>query len=47
MAQLMKGSEVREADHPIDRLFLDRWSPRAMTGEEITQGELMVLFEAD
>ncbi len=46
MSQVMNGSEIRRADHPIDKLFIDRWSPRAMTGEEITQEELMVLFEA-
>jgi nitroreductase len=43
---MIKGSEVRKADHPIDNLFLDRWSPRAMTGEAISREELMVLFEA-
>jgi nitroreductase len=43
---MIKGSEVRRADHPIDKLFLDRWSPRAMSGEELTEQELMVLFEA-
>lgn len=43
---MIKGSEVRKADHPIDKLFLDRWSPRAMSGEEISPQELMVLFEA-
>ncbi len=43
---MIKGSEKRKADHPIDKLFLDRWSPRAMTGEAIPQEELMVLFEA-
>ena len=42
----MKGSEKRRADHPIDELFLDRWSPRAMSGESIAQKDLMVLFEA-
>src|SRR5215475_5645382 len=41
-----KGSEVRNADYPIDKLFLDRWSPRAMSGEEIPEAELMSLFEA-
>jgi nitroreductase len=44
--KMIKGSEVRIADYPIDTLFLDRWSPRAMTGETIPQQELMVLFEA-
>jgi nitroreductase len=43
---MIKGSEKRTADHPIDKLFLDRWSPRAMTGEAVTQEDLMVLFEA-
>jgi nitroreductase len=43
---MIKGSEKRRADHPIDELFLDRWSPRAMTGEPIPDEELMVLFEA-
>lgn len=37
---------MRRADHPIDTLFLDRWSPRAMSGEEIPESELMLLFEA-
>lgn len=43
---MIKGSEHRQADHPVDALFLDRWSPRAMSGEEISREELMVLFEA-
>ena len=41
-----KGSEKRLASHPIDRIFLDRWSPRAMSGEAIAEEDLMVLFEA-
>lgn len=43
---MIKGSEIRKADHPIDQLFLDRWSPRAMTGEKISREELLLLFEA-
>ena len=43
---MIKGSERRKADHPIDTIFLDRWSPRAMSGEAIPDEELMVLFEA-
>lgn len=43
---MFKGSEKRKADYPIDKIFLDRWSPRAMTGESIPQHELMALFEA-
>lgn len=40
----MKTERVPE--HPINPLILDRWSPRAMSGEEIDDGELMSLFEA-
>lgn len=43
---MIKGSQKRRADHPIDKLFLDRWSPRAMSGESIPEAELMTLFEA-
>ena len=43
---MIKGSEKRRADHPIDSVFIDRWSPRAMSGEEIASEELMTLFEA-
>ena len=37
---------TRTADHPIDRIFLDRWSPRAFTGEDIPVETLMTFFEA-
>ena len=43
---MINGSEKRNADHPIDRLFLDRWSPRAMTGAVIPREDLLILFEA-
>ena len=36
----------RIADYPIDRQFLERWSPRAFTGEPIAEAELFTLFEA-
>jgi nitroreductase len=42
----IKGQEFRKADHDIPLLFVDRWSPRAMSGEEITREELMRMFEA-
>jgi nitroreductase len=44
--KMTKGSEIRKADFPIEPLLLNRWSPRAMSGEEISQDELMRLFEA-
>ena len=43
---MIKGSGKRQAGHPIDALFLDRWSPRAMSGDTIAEEELMLLFEA-
>jgi nitroreductase len=43
---MIHGSEKRKADHPVDKLFLDRWSPRAMSGEPLTEEELMTLLEA-
>ena len=43
---MIKGSEKRQADSPIERLILDRWSPRAMSGGSITPEELRRLFEA-
>jgi len=42
----VRGRDHRKADHPVDWLFVDRWSPRAMSGEAIPQAELDVLFEA-
>src|SRR5215468_9437686 len=43
---MIKGSQIRKADYAIEPLLLDRWSPRAMSGEEISHEELMRLFEA-
>ncbi len=36
----------RKADHPIHPLILNRWSSRAMSGEEISDSEILSLFEA-
>ena len=40
------GSLVRKPDHPVERLFVDRWSPRSLTGEPIPEADLLTLFEA-
>ncbi|HEY4255404.1 MAG TPA: nitroreductase family protein [Chlamydiales bacterium] len=37
---------MRKTDHPINPLIRDRWSPRAMTGEEINDAEWKSLLEA-
>jgi nitroreductase len=36
----------RTSDHEIEPVFLERWSPRAFSGEPISDSELMRLFEA-
>lgn len=36
----------RAADWPVESIFLRRWSPRAMTGDGISNAELMTLLEA-
>lgn len=37
---------IRKPDYPIESIFLRRWSPRAMSGEPLTDKELFTLFEA-
>jgi len=37
---------IRKPEHEIIPIFVDRWSPRSMTGEEISDEQLMSLFEA-
>ena len=39
-------AKYRKPEHPISELFVNRWSPRAMSGEVISDAELMALFEA-
>jgi len=38
--------EYRQADYPVEPLFLARWSPRAMSSEPISDLEMRRLFEA-
>ena len=42
----MTATDNRKADFPIDAMFLERWSPRAFTHEEIEERELLSFFEA-
>ncbi len=42
----IQGKDFRRPDHEIQPFFVNRWSPRAMTGEEITREELLRMFEA-
>ena len=36
----------RKPNYPIQPIIINRWSPRSMSGEEMTDEELMPLFEA-
>ena len=42
----MISTNGRNADHPIDPMFLERWSPRAFTGEPIATTDLLTMLEA-
>jgi nitroreductase len=46
MSQLPDPEKYRQPDHPIEKILLRRWSPRAMSGESIADTELLTLFEA-
>lgn len=37
---------MRQPEHDVDPLFPRRWSPRAMSGEALSEAELLKLFEA-
>lgn len=37
---------TRNAAHPIEPLFVDRWSPRSFTGEPVPDAVLLSAFEA-
>ncbi|MGV8058524.1 MAG: nitroreductase family protein [Smithellaceae bacterium] len=42
----MKISEFRKPGNDVNEIFLNRWSPRAMSGEEIDEAALFSLLEA-
>lgn len=44
--QNSKTEHKRISTHKINSLFVNRWSPRSMTGEDIDDEDLMSLFEA-
>ncbi|MFP3940449.1 MAG: nitroreductase family protein [Thermoanaerobaculia bacterium] len=46
---VLESIDVREhrfPEHPVEPLLVERWSPRAMSGEPISRRELLSLFEA-
>lgn len=42
----MTTANNRTAEHPIDKLFLERWSPRAFVPQEMPEADLMTILEA-
>lgn len=38
--------DFRKPDHDISPIFINRWSPRSMSGEEVGREEVLRLFEA-
>lgn len=38
--------KIRAPEHLADRIFVDRWSPRGFTQDQIPEGVLNILFEA-
>jgi len=46
MNKYPNGEVARKADHPVEKIFLHHWSPRAMSGEPISEEEMLTLFEA-
>ncbi|MDY7576961.1 nitroreductase family protein [Herbaspirillum sp. RTI4] len=42
----MPQANPRVADYPVDPQFLNRWSPRAFTGEDISEATVNTFLEA-
>jgi nitroreductase len=42
----MTSFQGRSSDHSVENLIIERWSPRAFTGDSIPHETLMSLFEA-
>jgi nitroreductase len=42
----MTASNSRESQHSIDKIFLDRWSPRAFANETMPEADLLTILEA-
>jgi nitroreductase len=42
----MTTANSRSTDYPIDPLFLERWSPRAFTAEQISEYDLLTMLDA-
>ena len=43
---MINALDYRKPDHPVEALIVARWSPRAMSGEPLSDEEMLTLFEA-
>lgn len=43
---IQEPAKLRAPEHPADRIFVDRWSPRGFTQDQIPEGVLNNFFEA-
>lgn len=46
MGNLPNVRDHRRADHEVEPIFVERWSPRAMSGDRLEQSQLNRLLEA-
>ncbi len=46
MKENMSFNNPRTSEYGVDPMFLDRWSPRAFTGEDITEETLLTILDA-
>lgn len=46
MNKLPRAEDHRKPDYPIEPIFSRRWSPRALSGEPISDAELFTILEA-
>lgn len=42
----MTEANSRTSEHPVDPVFLERWSPRAFDGKPVPLNDLLSMFEA-
>lgn len=40
------AADIRKPGYPVDPIIINRWSPRSMSGDSISERDLMTLFEA-
>lgn len=46
MDQILKTAAYRQPEYPVEFLFPERWSRRAMSGAHVDRASLLTLFEA-